>query len=336
MTRAFICGCADLTLSPDELLFVRMSAPWGLILFKRNIGDRAQVAALTASFRDAVGRADAPVLIDQEGGRVQRMGPPHWRAYPAAAAFERAHGLSADARLALAQTAARLIAHDLHAVGVSVDCLPVLDVPALGGHPIIGDRAYGADPAMVARYGAAVCRGLLEGGVLPVIKHIPGHGRAGADSHVELPIVDADRASLSLDFAPFRALNQMPLAMTAHVVYRALDPDHPATTSQRVVRDIIRGEIGFTGCLMSDDLSMQALSGSLGERAAACFAAGVDIALHCNGVLDEARAVADASPVLGGEALARAKAALAQLRPPRDFDPVEAAAALHQALAVGV
>ena len=254
-----------------------------MILFRRNIDNPAQVSALTQSFRDIVGRADAPVLIDQEGGRVQRMAAPNWPAYAAAARFNRLD-LPLDRKAELARLSARLMAEDLRACGVDVDCLPVLDVPAPGGHSVIGDRAYADDPATVAVLAAAVCEGLMQAGVLPVMKHVPGHGRAGADSHFELPRVSASREELEAsDFAPFRALSGLPMAMTAHVVYEALDPENPATTSRIVVQKIIRGAIGFDGLLMSDDLSMKALSGSFTEKCRALFAAGVDIALHCNG-----------------------------------------------------
>ncbi len=329
--RAFICGCAGEALTDEERAFITGYQPWGLILFKRNIAAPEQVAALTRSFREIVGRANAPVLIDQEGGRVQRMGPPHWPKYPPAADLGR---LPRDAE-AHAGLAACLMAADLGAVGINVDCLPVLDVPAPGGHHVIGDRAYGNTPGRVAAFGRAVAEAMIAGGVLPVIKHIPGHGRAMADSHLELPVVSASRAELeAIDFAPFRALADMPLAMTAHVVYTALDPNGPATTSASVVSQIIRGHIGFDGLLMSDDLSMKALKGSFGERAAATFRAGVDVALHCNGVLAEAVPVAEAAPILGGRSLERAEKALARLTGPRKaIDPVDARARLDLALA---
>lgn len=314
--RAFICGCAGLTLSAEERLFLRRWNPWGLILFRRNVADRAQVAALTRAFREAVGRADAPVLVDQEGGRVQRLGPPHWPAYPAAANFVRASD-NRDEQARAAWLAARLIAHDLREVGITIDCLPVLDVPAPGSHAVIGDRAYAADPVAVAHLGRAAADGLLAGGVLPVIKHLPGHGRARSDSHLELPRVDASREELEQrDWAPFRANADLPVAMTAHVVYTALDPDRPATLSPDVIGEVVRGRIGFDGLLMSDDLSMKALSGPFGERARACFAADVDLALHCNGDLGEAAAVAEDTPVLAGRARERAERALARIAGP--------------------
>lgn len=331
-TKAFICGCAGNTLTPDERAFIAREQPWGLILFRRNIDTPARVAALTRSFRDIVGRADAPVLIDQEGGRVQRMSQPHWPKYPPAGAFHRFPG---NEGLGRAHDAARLMAADLVAVGINVDCLPVLDVPAPDGHDIIGDRAYARDPATVARYGRVVAEAMMAGGVLPIIKHIPGHGRAVADSHLELPVVTARRAELEeIDFAPFRELADMPLGMTAHVVYAAIDPTAPATQSVRVVSEIIRGEIGFDGLLMSDDLSMKALTGSFHERAEATYSAGVDVVLHCNGDLGEASAVASVAPRLEGRSLERAERALARISgPPTAFDPVDARARLDLALA---
>lgn len=313
-TRAFICGCAGLELSPEDRAFIREAQPWGLILFRRNIDTPAQVARLTASFRDLAGRTDAPVLVDQEGGRVQRLGPPHWRKYPAAAAFRRLAN-DIEAQRSLVRLAARLMAHDLLALGITVDCLPVLDVPAPGGHGVIGDRAYADDPASVAMLGRAAAEGLMAGGVLPVMKHIPGHGRAAADSHLELPVVSTPRAELeAADFLPFRYLADLPMAMTAHVVYSAIDPKRPATVSRKVVRDIVRGHIGYDGLVMTDDLSMKALAGTFAQKTRAAFAAGADMALHCNGDIAEARQVAAATPLLRGAALRRAGAALGRIR----------------------
>jgi len=335
-TRAFIAGCSGHELTPDEIAFFKEAAPWGFILFRRNIDNPEQVRALCASLREAVGREEAPVLIDQEGGRVQRMGPPHWPKYPSGATYGAVHANDPLVQRELARLGARLIAHDLRAVGVTVDCLPVLDVPSPGAHDVIGDRAYGRTPDKVAVLGRAAAEGLLAGGVLPVIKHIPGHGRAGADSHLALPVVEASREELERhDFAPFRMLADMPLAMTAHVVYTALDPERPATTSPIVIRDVIRGHIGYDGLLMTDDLSMKALSGSFREKTEAAFAAGCDMALHCNGEMEEMSAVAEASPVLEGEALRRAEAALGRIRhEPEPLDPVDARARLDAALAM--
>jgi beta-N-acetylhexosaminidase len=318
MPKAFVSGCAGLALTPEERAFLRLEDPWGLILFKRNVSDRDQVRALTRSFRECVGRADAPVLIDQEGGRVQRMAPPHWRAYPPAAAIEAS--LEPAKAEAAARLVARLIAADLIEVGITIDCAPVLDVAGEGMHTAIGNRAFSSRPERVAAMGRAVAEGLLAGGVAPVIKHMPGHGRARVDSHHELPVVDAARSDLSQDFAPFAALKDLPMAMSAHLLYTAIDPRRPATASPIVVHEIMRGEIGFDGLIMSDDLSMKALKGPFDERAAAVIEAGLDIVLHCNGDLDEGRGVASATPVLSGASLRRADAALAAIARPKPFD----------------
>jgi beta-N-acetylhexosaminidase len=333
MARAFICGCLGLSLTADERAFLREADPLGLILFKRNIDNPAQVLALTSEIRATLGRADAMVLVDQEGGRVQRLTAPHWRRYPSAARFAAIADL--DERAALIRSAARLMAGDLRAVGIDVDCLPVLDVPVEGAHDVIGDRAYARDPAAVATLGRAAAEGMLDGGVLPVMKHVPGHGRAGADSHLTLPVVEASREALAAsDFVPFRANRDLPAAMTAHVVYTALDPARPATISPEVIRGIVREAIGFDGLLFSDDLSMKALPGTFREKAEWLYAAGVDIALHCNGDPAEAMEVAAAAPVVSdapAERLARAHAAMR--RPVGAFDPVDAAAKLDRMLA---
>ena len=329
--RAFVCGCTGFELTGDERAFLREAQPWGLILFRRNVEGPAQLARLVAQFRDCVGRDNAPILIDQEGGRVQRLALPHWRAYPSAARLAGLGMHSAN----FVRLAARLMAHDLAALGITVDCLPVLDVPAASGHAVIGDRAYADTATEVARLGRAAAEGLLAGGVLPVMKHIPGHGRAGADTHLELPVVTTPRAELERsDFSAFRACKDLPMAMTAHVVYADIDPGNPATTSAPVVQDIIRDFIGFDGLLISDDLSMKALSGTFRQKAERLFAAGVDIALHCNGDMRETRDVVSATPLLAGKALRRAEAALDCLRLPDGFDPVDAAAQLDQALAM--
>jgi beta-N-acetylhexosaminidase len=308
--RAFITGLAGTTMTPDERAFLREREPWGFIIFQRNIETPAQVRRLTASVRDAVGR-EAPVLVDQEGGRVQRLGPPHWPPYPPGADYGRLYDRNAAEGIRAAYLGARLIAADLAGVGVDVDCLPIADVPVAGANSVIGDRAYGESAEKVALLGRAVADGLLAGGVLPVLKHIPGHGRATADSHGALPIVETDRETLrTTDFAAFRPLCDLPLGMTAHIVYTAIDPIAPATTSVTLVQDVIRDWLGFRGLLMSDDISMGALSGSIEERSRAAIAAGCDVVLHCNGELDEMRAVASAVPVLDGEAAARADAAL--------------------------
>jgi beta-N-acetylhexosaminidase len=335
-SSALILGCAGPELTSQEQAFFRQVRPWGFILFKRNIETPAQVRALTASLRDTVGRANAPILIDQEGGRVQRMGPPQWPAYPPGRTYGQVAASDPVVRREITRLGARLMAHDLLSVGINVDCVPVLDVPVSGAHDVIGDRAYGTDAETVAVLGRAAAEGLIAGGVLPVIKHVPGHGRAGADSHHALPVVDAPLHALEAqDFVPFRHLADMPLAMTAHVVYTAIDPERPATTSERVLREIVRGHIGFEGLLMSDDLSMNALSGSLAERAEASFAAGCDVGLHCNGRFDEMEAVASVAPRLEGRARARAEAALARIcHLPEPFDVAETRARFEAALAL--
>lgn len=331
MTRAFVCGCRGATLEPDERRFLREAAPLGVILFKRNIVDPAQVLALTGDLRDALGRDDAMVLVDQEGGRVQRLGPPHWRRYPAAARFAAIAGL--DERADTIRLCARLMAHDLISLGIDVDCMPVLDVPNEGSHDVIGDRAYARDPETVALLGRAAAEGMLDGGVLPIMKHVPGHGRAEADSHLALPTVEASIEHLRrADFEPFFRNRDLPAAMTAHVVYTAVDPERPATISAKVIGDIVRGFIGFDGLLFSDDLSMKALLGTITEKAAALFSAGVDVALHCNGDLDEAREVAAGAPSLERETLRRLVRARAAVRTAA-FDPVDAAAVLDRRLA---
>ena len=318
--RAFITGLAGLTISANERAFLREAAPWGLIVFKRNISTPEQLIDLTSAFRDAVGW-EAPVLVDQEGGRVQRLGPPHWPAYPPGARYGELYDRDPASGLAAAKLAGHLIAADLRAVGIDVDCLPIADVPVSGGDPVIGDRAYGTEPGKVASIAAAVAQGLMAGGVLPVLKHLPGHGRATADSHHKLPVVDTDRGTLeATDFAAFRPLAGLPLGMTAHVVFSAIDPIDPATTSVTMVQQVIRGFIGFRGLLMSDDVSMNALSGSIAERSSASLAAGCDIVLHCNGKLDEMMQVASVAPLLSGDAARRADAALMARSAPEEFD----------------
>jgi beta-N-acetylhexosaminidase len=322
MTGAFITGLAGTALSADERAFLRDAAPWGLILFRRNIENPDQVLRLTTSIRDVIGRDDVPVLVDQEGGRVQRLGPPHWPVYPPGAAYGRLYDVDPTAGLAAARQGARLIANDLLAIGIDVDCLPLADVPVDGSDPIIGDRAYGTTPGKVAAIAAAIAEGLMQGGVLPVLKHLPGHGRATADSHKALPVVSAAKELLdATDFAAFRPLAQLPLGMTAHVVFTSLDPTAPATTSPTIMRQVIRDSVGFAGALMSDDISMGALTGTIGERSCAALAAGCDLVLHCNGRLDEMRDVASAAQRLDGDAARRCAAALRLRRPPAAIDP---------------
>jgi len=333
-TRAFITGVSGTELTAAEREFIRAERPWGFILFKRNVEAPAQVAALVEELRAAAGAADAPVLIDQEGGRVQRLGPPHWPVYPPGAIFSTLYDTDSVLGLTAARLSARLIASDLADLGITVDCLPLADVPVPGADAVIGNRAYGTEPGKVAAIARAVTEGLEQGGVLPVLKHIPGHGRATADTHFKLPTVDAPRDELDrTDFAAFKPLADLPMAMTAHVVFSAVDPAHPATTSATMITQVIRGVIGFQGLLMSDDVSMNALSGDIAERTRAIFAAGCDMALHCNGNIEEMREVAGQTPELSGTALARAKAALASRKAPQPFDRAAARAELDALIA---
>jgi beta-N-acetylhexosaminidase len=337
MPSAAILGCAGATLTRDERAFFADADPLGFILFKRNVRRPDQVRGLVDSLRDAVGRADAPVLIDQEGGRVQRLQPPTWRAAPAPARFGALARRAPEAARAAAWTNARLLAHEVAALGLTVDCLPCLDVPVPGAHDVIGDRAFAGDPETVATLGRAVCAGLLAGGVLPTVKHIPGHGRATADSHAQLPRVETDAETLAArDFAPFRALADQPWAMTAHVLYSALDPERPATTSPTVIADTIRGAIGFDGVLISDDLAMQALGGGFRDRAEAALAAGCDLVLHCNGDRLEMEAVMQGTRRLEARAAERVAAAEARRTADlADADPNELARRLDDLLAGG-
>ena len=314
-------------LSTAERDFFARSNPWGLILFKRNCETPEQLKTLTSAFRAAVGRKNAPVFIDQEGGRVQRLGPPSnaWRRYPAARAYGEAFNVSALVALRAARNVGRLMAEDLIAAGITANCVPVLDVPQPGAHEIVGNRAYSDRIEAIMALARAHAAGFVDGGVLPVIKHIPGHGRAKADSHLELPVVDAKRADLeAVDFPPFAAMADAPMAMTAHVVYTALDKTAPATLSKKVISGVIRKQIGFRGLLMTDDLSMKALTGTYAEKTARALEAGCDIVLHCNGQMDQMEEVAAAAGVLKGKALARAKAALKTARKPQPFDRAQA------------
>lgn len=310
-SKSMILGCAGKELSGDEVRFYGDERPWGFILFARNIGEPSQISDLVASMREAVGRPDAPVFIDQEGGRVQRIRPPIAPNYPAGAAIGALYRDDPAAGTRAAWLMARLHAFDLSRFSITADCLPVLDVPIEGASDVIGTRAYGKDPSSVLALGRAAAEGLLAGGVLPVMKHVPGHGRAFSDSHLELPRLDTPIADLRAhDFVPFKALKHLPMAMTAHVVYEAVDPSGPATTSAKVISEIIRGEIGFDGLLISDDTSMKALSGDFPSKAAAILAAGCDIVLHCNGVMEEMAGIASRTTLLSGKALERAERAL--------------------------
>lgn len=332
MTTAAIYGCHGTVLGDEERAFFAEQKPWGFILFRRNVETPEQVLRLTDALRDAVGW-DAPILVDQEGGRVQRLGPPHWPKYPPGEAYLKATNDPLAAR-ELARLGGRLMAHDLRAVGINVDCAPVLDTPVPDAHDIIGDRAHGRDPATVALIGRAVAEGLLAGGVLPVIKHMPGHGRAFADSHKELPTVHADLETLDAwDFAPFKALSDMPIGMTAHIVFTAIDRKRPATQSKKAIR-LIRERLGFGGLLLSDDLCMNALSGTLTERAEKSLKAGCDLVIHWTGDLAEMRQVAEGVDKLKGGAARRAEAALARIvHTPEPLDVGEARARFDAMLA---
>lgn len=308
--KPLFLGFAGLTLSAGERALFRDANPAGYILFSRNIETPDQLQALTAELRALSGRDRLPILIDQEGGRVARLGPPHWPLFPAARAFGKVYDVAPVTAIEAARLNARALGQMLAEVGITVNCLPVLDVPVPGAHDVIGDRAFGLEPGVVAALGDATLRGLREGGVVGVVKHIPGHGRAAADSHESLPVVDADGNALAVDFEPFRRLAAAPMAMTAHVTYTALDPASCASRS-KIVIDLIRGDIGFAGLLMADDLGMNALAGSLAERAAGVFAAGCDAALHCSGALAENAALCVATPDMAAAALARLDAAMA-------------------------
>lgn len=330
---AVIYGMSGAELTAAECQFFAQHNPWGFILFKRNCPSPEAVKALTAELRSITGRPETPILIDQEGGRVARLVPPHWRKPPPSKVF-------ADLALKDARAAEhavylnyRLIAHDLLSLGINVDCAPMVDLLFPDSDDIIGDRAFGTTPEQVVGLARAVSRGLLEGGVLPIIKHIPGHGRARADSHIELPTVEAPLSELThTDFQPFRALNTLPMAMTAHILYTALDAQRCATLSPAVI-EIIRKDIGFDGLLMTDDLSMHALAGSFQERTTQAIHAGCDMILHCNGVLEEMLAIAQAAPALSGEALRRANAATALLQPAQTMDNAAALQELNSLVA---
>lgn len=314
--NAVIFGCTGPALTPAEAAFFRTADPLGFILFARNCETPEQIKALISALRAAVGRADAPVLIDQEGGSVRRLRPPQWDDVPAAAAYGDLYRRDPARGRAAAALGGRLIAAQLAPLGISVTCAPVLDVSFPDTAAVIGDRAFADDPAVVADLARAFCDGLQAGGVLPVIKHMPGHGRATVDSHVEAPRVRAAAAELRrVDFAPFRALADAAMGMTAHVVYDAFDRDHVATLSRTVIGDVIRGDIGFDGLLMTDDICMGALGGDWGARCAAALDAGCDVILHCSGEAEEMAAVAAAVPALSAAARARWQRAAARQRP---------------------
>lgn len=320
MRSAAVYGCSGHRLTPEERAFFKDVRPWGFILFRRNVDTPDQLRALTEALRETVEDPDTPILVDQEGGRVQRLGPPHWPKYPPANAYLKATNDPLTAR-ELARLGGRLMAHDLRAVGITVDCAPVLDAPVPGAHDIIGDRAFADSPAGLIPLARAQAEGLMAGGVLPVIKHMPGHGRAFADSHKDLPVVETPLEELEAwDFEPFRALSDMPIAMTAHIVFTAIDRKRPATQSKKVIR-LMRERLGFGGFLLSDDLVMNALKGTLTERAEASLKAGCDAVIHWNGDLAEMRQVAEGVGVLKGAAERRAKAALGRIvRAPEPLD----------------
>jgi len=324
MTPLFL-GFATTALADVERAFFRDLDPAGYILFKRNIEDPAQLRALTDDLRALSGRNDVPILIDQEGGRVARMQPPHWPAFPKAELFDRLYEIAPMTAIEAARHNAQAIAVMLGIAGINVDCLPLLDVRQPGAHDIIGDRALGTEPLRVAAMGRAVIEGLAAGGAVGVVKHVPGHGRSMSDSHIELPVVTASAEELEIDLAPFITLSGAPMAMTAHVVYPAWDTDQCASLSAKIIGEIIRGRIGFDGLLMSDDLGMHALSGSFGERAAGVLAAGCDIALHCSGDMSEMEAIAGAVGAMSGEAKARldrAMATVADAKPAASLDEI--------------
>ncbi|MBL4721400.1 MAG: beta-N-acetylhexosaminidase [Alphaproteobacteria bacterium] len=324
-STAAIFGCSGLSLSVDERRFFTECQPVGFILFGRNIETPEQVTSLVAALKSCVTSPNPLILVDQEGGRVARLRPPYWSAYPSAQRIGALYQQNKTEGENAADLVGRLIADELAPLGFNVDCAPVLDVRREGAHDIIGDRAYSDDAAIVARLGRVVSAGLMRGGVLPIIKHIPGHGRAGADSHVELPVVDTSMEALrQTDFAAFRAYADAPMAMTAHVIYSDIDARYPATVSRTVLQTIVRDDIGFDGLLMSDDLSMKALKGVMEERARGAIDAGCDVALHCNGDMAEMVDVASACGRMTLEAMARLDSAQRFLSKPDDFNRAEA------------
>jgi len=313
--RAAIYAPAGLELTDDERSFFRDAEPAAFIVFKRNCADPQQLLRLTDSLRELTGRADLPILIDQEGGRVERMKPPEWPDFPAAERFADLYQVAPSSAIEAVRSNARALGLMLHTVGINVDCVPLLDVRQPGATDIIGDRALGNEPMQVAALGRAVLDGLASAGALGVVKHMPGHGRALVDSHKELPIVTAPAEDLEIDLEPFERMASSPIGMTAHVVYTVWDPDLPASMSPTVIGDIIRGRIGFDGFLMSDDIGMEALSGDFASRAAGVVAAGNDAALHCSGVMEEMVAVAGAVPAMSSAGETRLARAMASIKP---------------------
>lgn len=335
--KAFISSCASAKLSGAERRFFAKARPCGLILFARNCETPEQLRALVASFKDAVESDEALVLIDQEGGRVQRLRPPHWRNMPPASCYGALYETDPEAAKKAAFAGARLIAQELYDCGITVDCTPVLDVPHKGAHDIIGDRALSTDPEVVIALGRAVMEGCLAGGVLPVIKHVPGHGRARADSHLALPRIDAPATELeAVDFHPFQALRDAPLAMTAHVLLPAFDAKRPSSVSPVIMGKVIRDFIGLTGLVMSDDIGMKALGGPFADRARSVIAAGCDVALHCSGELAEMREVEGAVPKLEGLAAERFARARSFFHEPQPFDVEQSIALVTEAAGMRV
>ena len=335
--KAFISGCATTALTSAERDLFASERPCGLILFARNVDNPGQVQALVSDFKEAVGSKDVLILVDQEGGRVQRLRPPHWRAMPPARCFGDLYASNPEAAKRAAFAAARLMAAELYDLGINVDCTPCIDVPQDGAHDIIGDRAFSTDPDVVSVLGRAVMNGMLQGGVLPVIKHVPGHGRALADSHKALPHIDASKQDLeAVDFRPFHDLRDAPLAMTAHVLLPAYDDQRPATLSPAIMSKVIRDQMGLTGLVMTDDIGMKALSGSFADLTRSVIEAGCDVALHCSGKFAEMADVAGAAPELAGKALMRFDNALGYLQDPVPFDETEAIALVSEAAATRV
>ena len=335
MTQAAIYGLAGTKISADEAAFFRDAAPTGYILFRRNIETRAQLRRLTDALRSLEGHDEVPILIDQEGGRVARMRPPEWQAFPSGEAFDRLYQLAPSSAIEAARVNARALGLMLNEVGVNIDCLPMLDVRQPGASDIVGDRALGSEPMQVAALGRSILDGLASAGVLGVIKHIPGHGRALVDSHHELPHVDASDDELAIDLEPFERLRDAAMGMTSHLLYHAWDAARPASQSPIVIHDIIRQRIGFDGFLMSDDVGMEALAGDHGTRAAACVAAGCDVALHCDGKMENMVSVAQMMPALSPEAEARLARAMAmRFTPDDEMDFAEAVAKRDALLAL--
>jgi beta-N-acetylhexosaminidase len=333
--QAAIYGLAGTELTPEEAAFFADSRPSGYILFKRNIESREQLRRLTDALRDLEGHDEVPILIDQEGGRVARMRPPEWQTFPPGEAFDRLYQLAPSSAIEAARVNARALGLMLNEVGINVDCLPMLDVRQPGANDIVGDRALGSEPMQVASLGKAILDGLKSAGVLGVIKHIPGHGRAMADSHLELPVVDAGENELAIDIEPFERLRDAAMGMTSHLLYKQWDPVRPASQSPIVIREIIRQRIGFDGFLMSDDIGMEALAGDHGQRAAACVAAGCDVALHCDGKMENMILVANAVPEISAEGEARLSRAMAmRFTPDDEMDFAEAVAKRDALLAL--